>query len=152
MYHRVREIRSMDGGKPIFTIDFQNDGEFVGGCVAGGKFYCHINANGDVEPCVFAHYSSANIHDQSLLECLSQPLFKLYQEGQPFNKNHLQPCPILENPGTLTKMVEDSGAKSTDLQSPESAEHLCAKCVDYASCWEKTAEKLMTENPKHKNC
>ena len=152
MYHRVREIRSMDGGKLIFTIDFQNDGEFVGGCVAGGKFYCHINANGDVEPCVFAHYSSANIHNQSLLECLSQPLFKLYQEGQPFNKNHLQPCPILENPGTLTKMVEDSGAKSTDLQSPESAEHLCAKCVDYASCWEKTAEKLMTENPKHKNC
>ena len=44
-------------------MDFQNDGEFVGGCIAGGRNYCHINANGDVEPCVFIHYSSANIRE-----------------------------------------------------------------------------------------
>lgn len=31
MYRRVREIRSREGGKPIFAIDFQNDGEYVGG-------------------------------------------------------------------------------------------------------------------------
>ena len=71
MYHRVREIRKMDGGKPIVAVDFQNDGEFVSGCIAGGKYYCHINPNGDVEPCVFIHYSTANIHDMSLLDCLS---------------------------------------------------------------------------------
>ena len=37
MYHRVRKIRSTNGGKPIFAMDFQNDGEFVGGCIARGK-------------------------------------------------------------------------------------------------------------------
>ncbi len=63
MYHRVREIRGATGGKPIYAMDFQNDGEFVGGCIAGGRNYCHINANGDVEPCVFIHYSSANIRE-----------------------------------------------------------------------------------------
>ena len=47
MIHRVREIRGYTGGKPIFCIDFQNDGEFVGGCIAGGRNYFHINANGD---------------------------------------------------------------------------------------------------------
>ena len=31
MYHRIREIRAMKGGKPIFAFDFQNDGEYVGG-------------------------------------------------------------------------------------------------------------------------
>lgn len=31
MCHRIRGIRGMEGGKPLFTIDFQNDGEFVGG-------------------------------------------------------------------------------------------------------------------------
>ena len=31
-------------------LDFQNDGEFVGGCIAGGRNYFHINANGDAEP------------------------------------------------------------------------------------------------------
>lgn len=35
MYHRVRKIRSTNGGKSIFAMDFQNDGEFVGGCIAG---------------------------------------------------------------------------------------------------------------------
>ena len=48
MYHRIREIRGFDTGKQIFVLDFQNDGEFVGGCVAGGREYCHINPNGDV--------------------------------------------------------------------------------------------------------
>ena len=36
------------GKKPIFMLDFQNDGEYVGGCIAGGRRYLHINANGDV--------------------------------------------------------------------------------------------------------
>ena len=142
MKDRVREIRGVTGGKELYCIDFQNDGEFAGGCVAGGRIYCHINAAGDVEPCVFIHYSSANIRDKSFLECLQQPLFKLYRKGQPFNENHLRPCPMLENPELLPKMVAESGAHSTDLEAPESAEHLCEKCRAYAECWQPTAESL----------
>ena len=142
MYHRVREIRAGEGGKPIIAVDFQNDGEYVSGCVAGGKYYCHINPNGDVEPCVFIHYSSANIHDMSLLDCLKQPLFKAYKANQPFNPNHLKPCPMLENPEKLIQMVHETGAKSTDLQSPETVENLCGKCEHYAADWNDTADKL----------
>ncbi len=142
MYHRVREIRGYEGGKPIMVVDFQNDGEFVSGCIAGGKYYCHVNPNGDVEPCVFIHYSNANIHDMSWLECLQQPLFKVYQANQPFNDNHLQPCPMLENPDKLRAMVKETGAHSTDMQSPEDVDHLCAKCDDYAEAWTDTAQKL----------
>ena len=142
MYHRVREIRAGEGGKPIIAVDFQNDGEYVSGCVAGGKYYCHINPNGDVEPCVFIHYSSANIHDMSLLDCLKQPLFKAYKANQPFNPNHLKPCPMLENPEKLIQMVHETGAKSTDLQSPETVENLCGKCEHYAVDWNDTADKL----------
>ena len=142
MYHRVREIRAGEGGKPIIAVDFQNDGEYVSGCVAGGKYYCHINPNGDVEPCVFIHYSSANIHDMSLLDCLKQPLFKAYKANQPFNPNHLKTCPMLENPEKLIQMVHETGAKSTDLQSPETVENLCGKCEHYAADWNDTADKL----------
>ena len=141
-YHRIREIRGREGGKPIFTFDFQNDGEYVGGCIAGGRNYCHINPNGDVEPCVFIHYSSANIKEVSLLDALKQPIFMEYKKGQPFNENHLRPCPMLENPEKLVEMVKRSGAKSTDLTSPESAEHLCAKCTAYAKAWAPKAEEL----------
>ena len=145
MVRRIREIRSVKGGKPIFAIDFQNDGQFIDGCVAGGRNYCHINPNGDVEPCVFIHYSSANINDQDLITCLQQPLFKEYAKGQPFNHNHLRPCPMLENPQSLVDMVKRTGAKSTDMQSPESVEHLCAKCKAYAKHWQPTADKLWTD-------
>ena len=147
MYHRVREIRGATGGKPIYAMDFQNDGEFVGGCIAGGRNYCHINANGDVEPCVFIHYSSANIREVTLLEALKQPLFMAYRDRQPFNSNHLRPCPMLENPEILQEMIKETGAKSTDLQSPESAEHLCSKCKAYACEWKKTADQLWKEHP-----
>ena len=145
MHQRIREIRGKTGGKEIFAMDFQNDGEFVGGCIAGGRNYCHINANGDVEPCVFIHYSGANIRQVSLLEALKQPLFMEYRNGQPFNENHLRPCPMLENPELLKEMIKRTGAKSTDLQSPESVEHLCGKCIEYARTWEPEAAKLWEE-------
>ena len=139
MYHKIREYRE---SKPIFTIDFQNDGEFVGGCIAGGRNYLHINANGDIEPCAFIHYSDSNIREKTLLEAYQSPLFTAYKAGQPFNNNHLRPCPMLENPECLQAMVRKSGAHSTDMQSPESAEHLCGKCVPYAQNWIDTADKL----------
>ncbi len=34
-------------------MDFQNDAEFVGGCIAGGRRYLHINANGDGSMCIY---------------------------------------------------------------------------------------------------
>jgi MoaA/NifB/PqqE/SkfB family radical SAM enzyme len=139
MYHRIRDIRAT---KPIFAMDFQNDGEYVGGCIAGGRRYLHINANGDVDPCVFVHYSDSNIREKSLLECLQSPLFMAYHHGQPFNENHLRPCPMLENPEKLQEMVARTGAHSTDPESPESAEHLCAKCTQYAANWAPTAQRL----------
>ena len=142
MYHKIREIRGIEGGKELFAIDFQNDGEFVHGCVAGGERNCHINANGDVEPCVFIHYSGANIKEKSLLECLKQPLFMAYKEGQPFNDNFLKPCPMLENPEILQQLVNKTGAKSTDLEAPESCEHLCGKCTEYAKAWAPVADEL----------
>lgn len=139
MYHRIREIRA---AKPIFAMDFQNDGEYVGGCIAGGRRYPHINANGDVDPCVFIHYANANIRECSLLDALRSPIFMAYHDGQPFNGNHLLPCPMLENPEKLREIVAATGAHSTDPQSPETADHLCAKCDGYAEAWKPTAERL----------
>ena len=92
MIDRIRYLRSEECDIPFYPMDFQNDGEFVG--------------------------------------------------GQPFNKNHLRPCPMLENPELLQKMVHETGAHSTDLQSPESVEHLCEKCKNYAANWQPTADEI----------
>jgi MoaA/NifB/PqqE/SkfB family radical SAM enzyme len=139
MYYSVRKYRKT---KPIFTMDFWNDGEFVDGCIAGARCYLHINANGDIEPCAFIHYSDTNIHDDTLLAAYKAPLFQAYKERQPFNKNMLRPCPLLDNPDELKKMVLNSGARSTDLKDPENVVDLCSKCKDAADNWAKTADRL----------
>ncbi len=148
LYHFVRKMRSE---KPLFAMDFWGDGEYVGGCIAGGRRYLHINANGDVEPCVFAHYSGANIKEVSLLDALRQPLFMEYHRGQPFNDNLLRPCPMLDNKDALAKMVERSGAKPTDLVGAEPAADLCAKCHSHIDEWAPNAQRLWDdpENPDY---
>ncbi len=147
VYHKIRKLRS---SKPLFAMDFQNDAEYVGGCIAGGRYYLHINANGDVDPCVFIHYSDSNIREKRLLDILQSPLFMAYHDGQPFNDNMLRPCPMLENPDKLQEMVKRTGAKSTDLESPESVDHLCGKCVSYADKWSSRAESLWEERKEEK--
>jgi len=141
MYRRIREIRAT---KPIFAMDFWNDGEYVHGCIAGGRCYLHINAAGDVEPCAFIHYSNVNIHNVSLLEALRSPLFQAYRKRQPFNENHLRPCPLLDNPEALRAMVKESGAKSTDMLAPEDVDDLCAKTEPAAAKWAPVADELWT--------
>ena len=149
MIDRIRYIRSSDCDIPFYPMDFQNDGEFVGGCIAGGRNYFHINSNGDAEPCVFIHFSDSNIRDKSILEILQSPLFKEYHRGQPFNRNHLRPCPMLENPELLRGVIERTGAQQTNLESPETVEHLCAKCDDYAAAWAPVAAEYWNSH-EHK--
>jgi MoaA/NifB/PqqE/SkfB family radical SAM enzyme len=146
---RLRYVRSAACDIPFFPMDFQNDGEAVGGCIAGGRNYFHINSAGDAEPCVFIHYSNANIYDSSILEILQSPLFMEYHKGQPFNRNHLRPCPMLENPELLQQMVKRTGAVSTNLESPEPVEHLCEKCKAYSEEWKQEAEEIWNQT-EHK--
>ena len=144
MYEQIHKFRET---KPIFTMDFWNDGDAVGGCIAGGRGYCHINANGDVEPCAFIHYSDSNIREKTLLEAYQSPLFMAYRKAQPFNENMLRPCPVLDNPGALTKIVDESGAHSTDLESPERACDYCGKCERAAAAWAPVADEIWESLP-----
>jgi hypothetical protein len=143
----VREMRSR---KPIFLLDFWNDGRYVDGCIAGGRRYLHINAAGDVEPCAFIHYSNANIRTVSLLDALRSPLFMEFRENQPFNGNHFRPCPLLDNPGALAEMVKASGARSTQPHDREDVDDLTAKCARAATEWTPSANQLWEDEfPRH---
>lgn len=149
MYDRVRAFRDT---KPLFTLDFWNDGEYTEGCIAGGRRYLHINANGDMEPCAFIHYSDSSVYEHTILEALQRPLFQAYYQGQPFNENHLRPCPMLDNPDALVDMVDTSGAHSTDLQSPESVHDFTAKSREAAANWAPVADEIWACSGKCAGC
>ncbi len=139
MYRKVHALRNE---KPIFLMDFWNDGEYVNGCIAGGRQYFHINAHGDVEPCAFVHYSDTNIKNVSLIEALNSNIFKAYQKRQPFNENHLRPCPILDNPNYIVEIVNESGAISTQPIDKEKPEELFNKCSNIADNWASVADDI----------
>jgi len=98
---------------PIFCVDFWNDGPVSSGCLAGGKVYLHINTNGDIEPCVFAHFAVDNIHETTVVEALQSDFFKAIRGGIPYDGNLLRACMIIDRPEKLRGYCEQYGAHPT---------------------------------------
>ncbi len=123
-----------------FTIiDLFNNGHQAYGCVGAGNGYIHINANGDVEPCAFCHYSDSNLHEMSLQKALQSPFFRAFRNGQPFSKNPLQPCPMYDIPDAIVQVAKKTGAKSTHFSSPESPEAFAHKVNKISKDWDMAA-------------
>ena len=141
------KIDSYSREKNFTLIDFANNGHKAFGCVAAGNDFAHINANGDLEPCAFCHYSDANIHDMSLTEALRSPFFRKFREAKPFSDNLLRPCPLMDVPNSLEMLIDPSQVRSTHLDSPESAAELAAKTRPIAEDWEPTASALFETLP-----
>jgi len=79
-------------------------------------------------------------------------VFMQYYKNQPFNSNHLRPCPLLDNPERIIEIVELSGAKSTDFIKPEDVHDLSAKCTDAAEKWEQSADRLWYDSRSCMGC
>lgn len=139
MYERVNYIRA---NKELFAIDFWNDGEYSGGCIAGGRRYLHINAAGEVEPCAFIHYSNVNINDVSLEDALKSPIMRSYQKRQPFNTDMLRPCPLIDNPEKLLEIVEESGAHNTQAHDVSDIHNMVDELKAVADRWGKVADDI----------
>lgn len=140
-----RNLSIFRKSKSLLTTDHWNDGEFMGGCLAGGRGYCHINTAGDVEPCLYIHYSDSNIHQKSLLKAFQSPLFMAFHNQQPFNKNLLRPCPLLDSPERIVQIIRDTKAASTLSQDAVDIADIAARCIDCAKSWAVTADRLWRE-------
>lgn len=58
------------------------DEEEIGGCLAAGRGFVHINAEGNVEPCPFVPYSDTNLRDLSLKEALQSEFLKTIRQNR----------------------------------------------------------------------
>ncbi len=129
-YDRVNKLRAE---KPMILADFWCDGPLVGGCLAGGRRYLHINNKGDVEPCVFAQASDMNIYDHSFMEILKESkLFKAIRRRQPYSENLLRPCMIIDVPECWREAIEESGAKLSYKTADNVAKELKDKIEDFS--------------------
>ncbi|NIQ40104.1 MAG: radical SAM protein [Proteobacteria bacterium] len=140
-----RQVIKFRREKPLFVLDFWNDGPHVEGCIAGGRRYFHINANGDVEPCVYTHIAEHNIRDVSLAEALDGKLFRCIRNKVPHNSNHLRPCMIIDNPHVYREVIEESGAYFTHPGAEEVVTDMAKEMDEYAARFGEFADEVWKE-------
>jgi MoaA/NifB/PqqE/SkfB family radical SAM enzyme len=65
---------------PALFIAVPGDEDEIGGCLAAGRGFIHISAEGDVEPCPFAPYSDMNLNNVSLKDALNSEFLRKIRE------------------------------------------------------------------------
>jgi hypothetical protein len=142
MRERLIDFRAT---KPMLFVDFWNDGCLTQGCIAAGRKYFHVNAQGDVEPCVFCHFASDNIKEKSLAEALNSPLFQEIRSRQPYSENLFLPCLLIDHP----QKGREFALQHAKYFTHEGAERLFtdfAQAMDaYAEAYRKIAETAWKE-------
>ena len=140
-----RALLRFRASKPVLFVDFWNDGRLTDGCMAGGKMYFHINAQGDVEPCVFCHFASDNIKGKSLLEVLDSPFFREIRSRQPYLKNLLRPCMLIDRPEISREMASQTGVYFTHPGAEAFFNHLSAFVDQYSKEYGAIADRVWEE-------
>jgi len=132
--------------KPMLFVDFWNDGPMISGCLAGGRKYFHINANGDIEPCVFCHFAVDNIRRVTIREALSSPLFRKIRAKQGEHENLLRPCMLIDHPDAGRELFATDGAYPTHDGADEIFIGLADKMDDYSVAYSEYADTAWEED------
>jgi MoaA/NifB/PqqE/SkfB family radical SAM enzyme len=135
------EIQKRRAAHDILLADFWNDGPLVGGCLAASR-YLHVNALGEVEPCVFTHFAVDSIKEKSLLEVLKSEFFTRIRNSQPYDENLFRPCQIIDLPWVLRENVEQCGAHPTHEGAEAVLNHLSRDLDGYAEEYRRLADPL----------
>ncbi len=76
----------------MVLLSFPGDELALGGCMAAGREFFHINSHGGAEPCPFSPYSDVNVRDTSLKEAIRSRLFEALRDGHVLEGEHDGGC------------------------------------------------------------
>jgi MoaA/NifB/PqqE/SkfB family radical SAM enzyme len=123
---RIKDlVRNVRRNKPIILIDFYSDGYLTEGCGAG-RTTIHVNANGDVEPCVLFPFAVDNIRDKSYTEIIKSDFFKGLRKVHKRYPGEMQTCMMVFKPKDVIEVLQEVGAKETSKGTLEQL-HAMAK-------------------------
>ena len=105
----ITEIR---GRKPILLLDFYNDAKITEGCSAG-RITVHINANGDVEPCVLVPFAKDNIREKPFVDILRSDFFAGLRDINTRYCNENQTCVWVNKPKDVLEIINTCGVRET---------------------------------------
>ncbi|MFW6061321.1 MAG: radical SAM/SPASM domain-containing protein, partial [Planctomycetota bacterium] len=138
--------------RPILLGDFWNDGHLVGGCIAGGRYYFHIYANGDISPCVFSPVACGNIFDiiagkseYSSLDDFVQrhPVFQAFRAEQTKTDDRNRPCMLIDHPDAIRRIAQVEGCRPAKNFPEGYLDGEIARTVDrVAKEWKEASDNL----------
>ena len=91
----------------LVLLSFPGDELAMGGCMAAGREFFHVNSHGGAEPCPFSPYSDINVRDTSLREAIASPLFRKIQDGGLLTGAHAGGCVLYEKRADVEALLAD---------------------------------------------
>jgi MoaA/NifB/PqqE/SkfB family radical SAM enzyme len=132
MYRKSKHILEEKG---YSYVDFWNNGYLSNGCIAAGRKggYFYINWDGNIAPCVFIPYYTANIYEiyknggdlNTARNCKFLTDVRNWQKNygymQPRDKveNRLMPCPIRDHHSDMLNILRENNVKPLDPYAEE---------------------------------
>ena len=96
----------------MVLLSFPGDELAMGGCMAAGREFFHINSHGGAEPCPFSPYSDVNIRDTSLREAIASPLFQALQDEGLLSGPHTGGCVLFEKRQQVEEILSASAIEA----------------------------------------
>lgn len=90
---------------PALFIPFPGDEDQFGGCLAAGRGFVHISAEGDVEPCPFAPFSDTNLKNVTLKQALASGFLSRIRDNHHLLKEGEGGCALWHNREWLADMI-----------------------------------------------
>ncbi|MBQ7058080.1 MAG: radical SAM protein [Firmicutes bacterium] len=97
---RLREIYP-----ETVLLSFPGDELALGGCMAAGREFFHINSHGGAEPCPFSPYSDVNIRETSLREAIASPFFQKLKDEGLLSEEHVGGCVLFAQRENVQKLL-----------------------------------------------
>lgn len=96
---------------PALFVSLPGDESQYGGCLAAGRGFVHVSADGSLEPCPFAPYSDINIRNTSLKEALQSKFLGKIRESHHLLSEVQGGCTLWENRNWVQIQLEDTLAR-----------------------------------------
>jgi MoaA/NifB/PqqE/SkfB family radical SAM enzyme len=90
-------IKTLREKRRMMFLSFPGDESSLGGCLAAGRGFFHIAADGSAEPCPFSPFSQLNLKEHSLAEVLRSEFFQNLRDADLLNTPHKGGCVLFEN-------------------------------------------------------
>ena len=91
----------------LLLLSFPGDELAMGGCMAAGREFFHINSHGGAEPCPFSPFSDINVRTTSLREALNSDLFRKIRSAGLLLDDHAGGCVLYEKRAEVEALLSE---------------------------------------------